>query len=243
MSSGFVSAGTSNLDETTAESAAAPALSSDAWAAAKAKVEEAHRPREEEPQEERSLFAILQANKAKKQEEFEEKLKFKNQFKPLDEDDVEYLDSILCGERRAEEARKQELEAQLDAFRQQQSEIEQTGAAPEVEGTAELTSWGTTGRKRRKKEEGGKGGKLGLGVKVRKTSVTTAAKVEKKESPKEDEKPGTKEATQEELKQAKPASPPVNKEVPLTEPKQVAKPPVVGGLMGLVAYDSDEDDD
>lgn len=28
---------------------------------------------------------------AKKQEEFEEKLKFKNQFKPLDEDDVEYL--------------------------------------------------------------------------------------------------------------------------------------------------------
>lgn len=31
---------------------------------------------------------------AKKQEEFEEKLKFKNQFKPLDEDDVEYLVSF-----------------------------------------------------------------------------------------------------------------------------------------------------
>jgi hypothetical protein len=28
---------------------------------------------------------------AKKQEEFEEKLKFKNQFKTLDEDDVDYL--------------------------------------------------------------------------------------------------------------------------------------------------------
>lgn len=34
----------------------------------------------------------------KKQEEFEEKLKFKNQFKPLDEDDVEYLvGSIFWG--------------------------------------------------------------------------------------------------------------------------------------------------
>lgn len=32
---------------------------------------------------------------AKKQEEFEEKLKFKNQFKPLDEDDVEYLVGIV----------------------------------------------------------------------------------------------------------------------------------------------------
>lgn len=32
----------------------------------------------------------------KKQEEFEEKLKFKNQFKPLDEDDVEYLVGAVC---------------------------------------------------------------------------------------------------------------------------------------------------
>lgn len=32
----------------------------------------------------------------KKQEEFEEKLKFKNQFKPLDEDDVEYLVGSVC---------------------------------------------------------------------------------------------------------------------------------------------------
>lgn len=65
MSSGFVSAGTSSLDETTVGNAAAPALSNDAWAAAKAKVEEAHKPRDEEPQEERSLFAILQANKGR----------------------------------------------------------------------------------------------------------------------------------------------------------------------------------
>lgn len=37
---------------------------------------------------------------ARKQEEFEERLKFKNQFKNLDEDDVEFLVSkILQGEK------------------------------------------------------------------------------------------------------------------------------------------------
>ena len=36
-------------------------------------------------------FLLHGENIARKQEEFEEKLKFKNQFKPLDEDDVEYL--------------------------------------------------------------------------------------------------------------------------------------------------------
>lgn len=49
MSSGFVSAGTS--------------IPTDAWAAAKAAVEESKQPKEPEPEDERSLFAILQANK------------------------------------------------------------------------------------------------------------------------------------------------------------------------------------
>ncbi|RPA81176.1 hypothetical protein BJ508DRAFT_414849 [Ascobolus immersus RN42] len=41
--------------------------------------------------ENRSLFDILQANKQKKQEEFEEKLKFKNQFRGLEGDEAEFL--------------------------------------------------------------------------------------------------------------------------------------------------------
>lgn len=53
MSSGFVSAGTTLPD----------ADGNDAWAAAKAAVEEAKQPKEPEPEDERSLFAILQANK------------------------------------------------------------------------------------------------------------------------------------------------------------------------------------
>lgn len=49
MSSGFVSAGTS--------------VPTDAWAVAKAAVEESKQPKAPEPEDERSLFAILQANK------------------------------------------------------------------------------------------------------------------------------------------------------------------------------------
>jgi len=105
MSSGFVSAGTAIPEDTSSEP---PRL--DPWSVAQAAVEAARKPKEEEEaQDDRSLYEILQANKgitlyphkrrvanrggstAKKQEEFEEKLKFKNQFKTLDEDDVDYL--------------------------------------------------------------------------------------------------------------------------------------------------------
>ena len=105
MSSGFVSAGTAIPEDTSSESPRP-----DPWSVAQAAVEAAKKPKEEEEaQDERSLYEILQTNKgitlyphkrkvancgesaAKKQEEFEEKLKFKNQFKTLDEDDVDYL--------------------------------------------------------------------------------------------------------------------------------------------------------
>lgn len=58
MSSGFVSAGT-----TLPDAGGNDAGGNDAWAAAKAAVEEAKQPKEPEPEDERSLFAILQANK------------------------------------------------------------------------------------------------------------------------------------------------------------------------------------
>lgn len=133
----------------------------------------------------------------------------------------------MSNERRAEEARKQELEAQLDAFRQHQSEIDRSGETPDAaQATAEFGSWGTAGRKRRKKDEGGKGGKSGLGVKVRRLSSAN----------KGDEKKAT-------IAEAKLPSP-VKKEVPILGKKEVVEPPVspAGGLLGLVAYGSDDDD-
>ncbi|KAF4585355.1 putative NEFA-interacting nuclear protein NIP30 [Ophiocordyceps camponoti-floridani] len=42
--------------------------------------------------EEKSLYDILQANKAAKQAAFEEKLRLKNQFRALDDDEADFLD-------------------------------------------------------------------------------------------------------------------------------------------------------
>jgi predicted DNA-binding transcriptional regulator YafY len=98
MSSGFVPAGT--ILTSTSSPKVATSAEDDAWSAARAAVagtthtttstSTASRTTAP-PEDTRSLFEILQANKARKQEEFEEKLKFKNQFRPLDEGDVEFL--------------------------------------------------------------------------------------------------------------------------------------------------------
>ncbi|KAG0638277.1 N-terminal domain of NEFA-interacting nuclear protein NIP30-domain-containing protein [Tuber brumale] len=209
MSSGFVSAGATIPEDTSGES---PRL--DPWSAAQAAVEAAKKPKEEEAQDDRSLYEILQANKAKKQEEFEEKLKFKNQFKTLDEDDVDYLDSILKTEKAVEDARKEELESQLDDFRRQQSEADKSGGG---EGGDQDTAVWATGKKRRKKEVVGRT----LGVKVRRKSSTTGEKPLEKDLGKDKEEALTPDSKVEDKR---------------TGDKGAS-------IMGLVAYGSDEDDD
>lgn len=115
-----------------------------------------------------------------------------------------------------------ELEAQLDAFRQQQSEADRGDA---LEAEAGFGTW-VGGRKRRKKDDAGKAGKAGLGVKVRKTGATM--KGEKTE------------------KLVKDVEAPLEKKKsdPAEHEKEVPKPPVesAAGLLGLVAYGSDDDD-
>ncbi|PUU75365.1 N-terminal domain of NEFA-interacting nuclear protein NIP30-domain-containing protein [Tuber borchii] len=210
MSSGFVSAGTAIPEDTSSESPRP-----DPWSVAQAAVEAAKKPKEEEEaQDDRSLYEILQANKAKKQEEFEEKLKFKNQFKTLDEDDVDYLDSILKTEKAVEDARKEELESRLDDFRRQQSEADKSGGGED--GDQDTAAW-AAGKKRRRKEVGSKA----LGVKVRRKSSTTG------------EKPLDKDRGE-------------GKEESLVlKPKEEEKKAggKDNGIMGLVAYGSDEDSD
>ncbi len=58
---------------------------------------------------------------AAKQAEFEESIRLKNQFKSLDEDDVDFLDSVLESERAKEDAVRRETAEQLDAYRKQQA--------------------------------------------------------------------------------------------------------------------------
>ncbi|KAI8215981.1 hypothetical protein K4K54_000378 [Colletotrichum sp. SAR 10_86] len=69
---------------------------------------------------ERSLYDVLQANKAAKQAAFEEANKIKNQFRPLDDDEIEFLDEVREAKRAEEERVRRETEEGLAAFRRAQ---------------------------------------------------------------------------------------------------------------------------
>ncbi|KAJ4300142.1 hypothetical protein N0V88_002811 [Collariella sp. IMI 366227] len=107
MSSRFISAG--SIDPTTGEATTAnpshdqppspqpPTAKQLAWASATADLETARRQREEArlraqsgANTEKTLYETLQANKAAKQAAFEEASRLKNQFRALDEDEVEF---------------------------------------------------------------------------------------------------------------------------------------------------------
>lgn len=88
-----------------------------------------------------------------KQEAFEEKIKLKNQFRSLDEDEVEFLDSVLESTRAQEAAVKKETAEQLEAFRLQREEAEKAlleDTTADVKPSAEGEDWKIPSRKRRR---------------------------------------------------------------------------------------------
>ena len=112
---------------------------------------------------------------AAKQEAFEESIRLKNQFRSLDEDEVEFLDSVLESTRAKEAALKKETEEQLEVFRKQQENADRAllndddGEKGRGEVDTVDNGWKTTSRKRRRVGE-----KEGLkGVKLRKSSSTS----------------------------------------------------------------------
>ncbi|CAK7235524.1 hypothetical protein SCUCBS95973_009297 [Sporothrix curviconia] len=88
---------------------------------------------------ETSLYEALQANKAAKQAAFEEQHKLKNQFRALDEDEIEFLDGLAAEARAAEARAKAEMAAGLDAFRAAQG----CGGGPYRKGKGTGTGTGT----------------------------------------------------------------------------------------------------
>ncbi|KAI1655233.1 hypothetical protein F4813DRAFT_184919 [Daldinia decipiens] len=70
--------------------------------------------------ENKTLFDILQANKAAKQAAFEEKTRISNQFRALDDDEIDFLESMRDEQRVEEERVKRETEERLASFRQAQ---------------------------------------------------------------------------------------------------------------------------
>lgn len=102
---------------------------------------------------------------AAKQDAFEESIRLKNQFRNLDEDEVEFLDSVLESTRAREEAVKKETREQLELFRRQQEEAdralmaESAGNGDVIEvgasgsPTGEESSWAVNARKRKRLKE------------------------------------------------------------------------------------------
>ncbi|PYH46190.1 PSME3-interacting protein [Aspergillus saccharolyticus JOP 1030-1] len=147
MSSGFVSAGTDQE----------PVERDDDWHRVQQELEEERRRKAELGKQDggKSLFEVLQQNKMAKQEAFEEKIKLKNQFRSLDEDEVEFLDSILESTRAKEAAVKRETAEGLELFRRQREEAEKTlleDTSADVVPAAEGEDWKIPARKRRREK-------------------------------------------------------------------------------------------
>ncbi|KAI9644882.1 hypothetical protein NHQ30_006909 [Ciborinia camelliae] len=243
MSSGFVSGGTAD----------APIERSDEWLAAQQEIEANRQKKaiEARQQDGKSLFEILEANKAAKQDAFEEANKIKNQFRSLDEDEIEFLDSVLESTRAEEDRVRKETAEGLELFRKQQEEADKKARAAENDGTqiqegspVREDEWVATGRKRKRSKDK----EVLKGVKVRRTSSSAeqtptpskdlSAKLAKDESssiPTSTESSTSKVST----KVSKAQSATV---VPKAAVVKKPSPPPKKGL-GLVDYGSDEDDD
>ncbi|KAK7976258.1 Cyanovirin-N [Apiospora arundinis] len=189
--------------------------------------------------EEKSLFEVLQANKAAKQAAFEEASRLRNQFRALDDDEVDFLDEVQEKERQEEERKRRELEEGLGKFRQAQLKgkpattgddgvVEEEVEEEEVVPTEDLASeWagagaGGAGRKRKREKE-----VLFKGLK-RKSTSEGAAQGKDTTTSKTADANGAAKATEQTTK------PPVT----AAKPAAATKP-----AMGLVAYGSDDDDD
>lgn len=135
---------------------------------------------------------------AAKEEAFQESIKLKNQFRNLDEDEVEFLDSVLESTRKKEEEVKKETSEQLDLFRRQQEEKDREllEGGEEVEGKAgsptageSQSQWAVNARKRKRTKENDRAGLKGL--KLRKSSSASEAPVGLSTSLSPDEVPNT----------------------------------------------------
>ncbi|KAJ5383119.1 hypothetical protein N7517_001030 [Penicillium concentricum] len=147
MSSGFVSSGTNEQ----------PIERDDEWLRAEQELEEERRRKAELGKQDggKSLFEVLERNKMAKQEAFEEKSRLRNQFRSLDEDEVDFLDSVLESTRAQEAAVKKETADQLEAFRRQREEAQKAllgSTSPDVT-PVQGEDWAALARKRRRDKQ------------------------------------------------------------------------------------------
>ncbi|KAM0792034.1 hypothetical protein ACM66B_004742 [Microbotryomycetes sp. NB124-2] len=88
------------------------------WKAAYAAMGQEPPPKQDdEPYDGRSLYEKLQEQKLKKQEAFDEQLKFKNHFRALDADEIDFLDSLVDDGNEEEQRKQAAIKEEMEAFR------------------------------------------------------------------------------------------------------------------------------
>ncbi|KAF2842522.1 hypothetical protein M501DRAFT_1022486 [Patellaria atrata CBS 101060] len=228
----------------------------EAWLKAQQEIEENRRRKEDQNQAQgsKSLFEILQANKAAKQEAFEESIKLKHQFRSLDADEIDFLDAVHESTRAKEAAIKKETTEQLNLFRKQQEEVERAATVAEDDSkhSNEGEKWEARRKRKRERE------RILGGVKLRRkeSSVTD----DNKEEGSNAVSPPLK-STQTRQKRNANGSTPSPPEAQATSiqgenkmtgkhstelassPFSSPKPPTTrGALLGLTNYSSEDDD-
>ncbi|KAI1099771.1 hypothetical protein F4804DRAFT_336913 [Jackrogersella minutella] len=190
---------------------------------------------------ERSLYDVLQANKAAKQAAFEEQNRIRNQFRALDDDEIDFLDGVRDEQRTEEERVKRETEERLARFREAQRAAGGSGS-PDAEeggesqdGGEDAVVWTGAGKKRKRGDKDAKS--IVKGVKRRasvnaKEGETTAAPPESKSKAKSGEI-----MTVASLDADPKPSTTVDRVTPLPAKAEKAKL-----KLGLVDYGSDEDE-
>ena len=161
----------------------------------------------------------------------------RNQFRSLDEDEVDFLDSVLESTRSKEAEVKKDTREQLEAFRKQQEDAEKVARTEDdgAEASPAAESWSLGPRKRKK---GSERETLGGVVKLRKASTTERERERENVSPPIVAK-GIKASAQA-------YGPPAVKGTAVAKEERLesskATPSVVAPSLGLGAYSSDEDE-
>ncbi|KAF2154562.1 hypothetical protein K461DRAFT_252610 [Myriangium duriaei CBS 260.36] len=188
----------------------------------------------------KSLYETLQANKAAKQDAFEESIRLKNQFRSLDADEVDFLDSLTASSRAAETAVRRDTEEQLAAFRAaREAEERKARTGSDSAPAAEIGEWAASGKKRKREEAGAL-----LGVKARRVSSSEEGKVDGAGG----EGPGaTKPVVAVGTEKGEDAPKSATIKSPSPAQSTVAKAPspstgAASGSLGLAGYSSSEDD-
>ncbi|KAI2629469.1 putative NEFA-interacting nuclear protein NIP30 [Xylaria nigripes] len=262
MASRFVSGGViagDDGDDVKAREHHEPARDSAQWEAVQRDLEAGRRAREESRRAaveggEKSLFEILQANKAAKQAAFEEQNRLKNQFRALDEDEIDFLSGVRDDERAEEDRVKRETEERLAGFRKARllasdATAADSGGDGTNEGGDEAWSgeWTTGIGRKRKREKEKEREKALKGVKRRISVPDDGEKESGSRIGDDGAGPSAREPANDVVKVSTPASdtaPVVSAVAPAKtkgmEPEPEPKPKPT---LTLVDYGSDEDDD